>query len=173
MLAQDEARALGLDWIGTEHQLLALLRGGNEIVRDALDGLTVEAVREDVEARSGRGASPDSGQIPFTPAAKEALEQALREALALGHNVIGTEHLLLGLVRVDDVAASILRGRGLAPDAVHATVVAAFSGSTASPWEHAVDNVTGSSDWPAIAQQLVREGWEIVSVQIIRRRRRA
>ena len=111
MLAQDESRALRHDYIGTEHLLLGLLREQTGLAARVLDslGLTLDEVRAQVARIVGRGAEVTSGQIPFTPRAKKVLELALRGALSLGHNYIGTEHILLGLVRENEgVAARIL-----------------------------------------------------------------
>ena len=104
VFAQDEARALGHEWIGTEHLLLGLLREPDRPAARVLRplGLNLETVRAEVLARVGRGAGPGTGQIPFTPPAKHALELALREALALGDDWIGTGHLLLGLVALGE-----------------------------------------------------------------------
>jgi ATP-dependent Clp protease ATP-binding subunit ClpC len=101
VLAQDESRTLKHNYIGTEHLLLGILREENGLGARVLDsfGITVEQVRAQVESSVGRGGATTTGAIPFTPRAKEALEAALREALALGHNYIGTEHILLGLVQ--------------------------------------------------------------------------
>src|ERR1700710_627316 len=111
VLAQDEARALKHNYIGTEHILLGLLREEEGLAARVLDSLdiTVERVRAQVVRIVGSGEEVTSGQIPFTPRAKKVLELALREALSLGHNYIGTEHILLGLVRENEgVAARIL-----------------------------------------------------------------
>jgi ATP-dependent Clp protease ATP-binding subunit ClpC len=111
VLAQDEARALKHNYIGTEHILLGLLREEEGLAARVLDSLdiTVEEVRQQVARIVGQGDEATSGQIPFTPRAKKVLELALREALSLGHNYIGTEHILLGLVRENEgVAARIL-----------------------------------------------------------------
>ncbi|MCW2960467.1 MAG: ATPase domain protein [Thermoleophilia bacterium] len=111
VLAQDEARALKHNYIGTEHILLGLLREEEGLAARVLDSLdiTVEEVRQQVSRIVGQGDEATSGQIPFTPRAKKVLELALREALSLGHNYIGTEHILLGLVRENEgVAARIL-----------------------------------------------------------------
>ncbi|MBA2624296.1 MAG: hypothetical protein H0U89_01615 [Acidimicrobiia bacterium] len=102
VLAQEEARRLGHDWIGTEHVLLGLLREQGTVAAEVLTamGVRLDRVRGEVEGIIGRrsGTSP-SGHIPFTPRAKKVLELSLREALHLGHNHIGTEHVLLGLLR--------------------------------------------------------------------------
>ena len=111
MLAQDEARTLKHNYIGTEHILLGLLREEEGLAARELDSLdiTVEEVRAQVARIVGQGDEVTTGQIPFTPRAKKVLELALREALSLGHNYIGTEHILLGLVRENEgVAARIL-----------------------------------------------------------------
>jgi len=111
VLAQDEARTLKHNYIGTEHILLGLLREEEGLAARVLDALdiTVEEVRAQVARIVGQGDEVTTGQIPFTPRAKKVLELALREALSLGHNYIGTEHILLGLVRENEgVAARIL-----------------------------------------------------------------
>src|SRR4249920_1182704 len=111
VLAQDEARTLKHNYIGTEHILLGLLREEEGLAARVLDTLdiTVEEVRAQVARIVGQGDEVTTGQIPFTPRAKKVLELALREALSLGHNYIGTEHILLGLVRENEgVAARIL-----------------------------------------------------------------
>src|SRR5213076_895376 len=111
VLAQEEARILKHNYIGTEHILLGLLREEEGLAARVLESLdiTVERVRAQVVRIVGSGEEVTSGQIPFTPRAKKVLELALREALSLGHNYIGTEHILLGLVRENEgVAARIL-----------------------------------------------------------------
>jgi ATP-dependent Clp protease ATP-binding subunit ClpC len=111
VLAQDEARTLKHNYIGTEHILLGLLREEEGLAAGVLDSLDipVEEVRAQVARIVGQGDEVTTGQIPFTPRAKKVLELALREALSLGHNYIGTEHILLGLVRENEgVAARIL-----------------------------------------------------------------
>jgi hypothetical protein len=109
--AQEEARRLNHNYIGTEHILLGLLREGEGIAAKALKslGISLDAVRQQVEEIIGQGQQAPSGHIPFTPRAKKVLELALRESLQLGHNYIGTEHILLGLIREGDgVAAQVL-----------------------------------------------------------------
>jgi ATP-dependent Clp protease ATP-binding subunit ClpC len=111
VLAQDEARALKHGYIGTEHLLLGLLREEDGIAAHVLQSfeITAEGVRVQVAEIVGEGDEAVTGQIPFTPLAKKVLELSLREALHLGHNYIGTEHILLGLARENDgVAARIL-----------------------------------------------------------------
>jgi ATP-dependent Clp protease ATP-binding subunit ClpC len=116
VLAQNEARSLDHDSVGTEHILLALVEEGTGVGARALEAMqiTTDTVREKVEEISGRGqVPPRKGHIPFTPAAKKVLEFSLREALQLGHTYIGTEHILLGLVREDEgVAGQVLAGLG-------------------------------------------------------------
>jgi ATP-dependent Clp protease ATP-binding subunit ClpA len=112
VLAQDEARVLKHNYIGTEHLLLGLLREEEGLAARALESMdiTIDEVRNQVRRIVGEGDEPlVSGQIPFTPRAKKVLELSLREAMALGHNYIGTEHILLGVVRENEgVAARIL-----------------------------------------------------------------
>ena len=111
VLAQEEARMLNHNYIGTEHILLGLIHEGEGVAAKALEslGISLEAVRQQVEEIIGQGQQAPSGHIPFTPRAKNVLELALREALQLGHNYIGTEHILLGLIREGDgVAAQVL-----------------------------------------------------------------
>jgi ATP-dependent Clp protease ATP-binding subunit ClpC len=111
VLAQEEARLLNHNYIGTEHILLGLVREGDGVAARALEslGISLEAVRQHVEEIIGRGKQAPSGHIPFTPRAKKVLELSLREAHQLGHNYIGTEHILLGLIREGEgVAAQVL-----------------------------------------------------------------
>ncbi len=111
VLAQEEARNLNHNYIGTEHLLLGLIQEGEGIACRALESynVTIEAVREQIVEIIGRGSTPPSGHIPFTPRAKKVLELSLREALQLGHNYIGTEHILLGVIREGEgVAAKVL-----------------------------------------------------------------
>ena len=113
VLAQDEARGLQHNYIGTEHLLLGLLGGGGVAGR-VLDRfeMPIEEVREEIKAKVGTGTGQVRGRIPFTPRAKKVLELALREALKLSHNYIGTEHILLGVIREGDgVGAQVLRDR--------------------------------------------------------------
>ena len=121
--AQEEAAALQHGAVGTEHLLVGLLCVKDGLAAWTLAGLgiTVDAVR----AELANGKEKASGPMPFTPKAKEAFEQALREALALGHNHIGTEHILLALVRLeDDAAATILRALGVEPEAIRTKLAA-------------------------------------------------
>jgi ATP-dependent Clp protease ATP-binding subunit ClpA len=108
VLAQEEAERLGHGHIGTEHLLLALLREGDGLAAKALKalGLSLDAVRQATEAAAGPGGQARPGHLPFTPRAKKVLELSLRESLALGHDYIGTEHILLGLVREGEGAAA-------------------------------------------------------------------
>ena len=110
VLAQEEARGLNHNYIGTEHLLLGLLEPGGVAAQALIRfGMTATGIRDEVAARVGRGSEAPKGRIPFTPRAKKTLELALREALSLSHNYIGTEHILLGLIgEGDGVAAQIL-----------------------------------------------------------------
>src|SRR5215207_5217293 len=101
MLAQDEARHFNHNYIGTEHLLLGLLREDEGVAAQALTslGLTLDRARQQVESIVGYGAEDENMQAPFTPLAKKSLEMGLRAALQLGHNYVGTEHLILGLLQ--------------------------------------------------------------------------
>ena len=127
VLAQEEARMLNHNQIGTEHLLLALIRESGGVAAQALEslGLTEEAARQQVEEIIGRGQKdPPRGHIPFTPRAKKTLQLSMREAIALGHAYIGTEHILLGLLREDDgVAIRVLNGLGADPNRVRQQVI--------------------------------------------------
>jgi ATP-dependent Clp protease ATP-binding subunit ClpC len=131
VLAQDEARALKHNYIGTEHILLGLLREEEGLAARVLDSLeiTVEEVRAQVARIVGQGDEVTTGQIPFTPRAKKVLELSLREALQLGHNYIGTEHILLGLIREGEgVAAQVLQKLGADLNRVRQAVVQLLEG---------------------------------------------
>src|SRR3984957_3025054 len=136
VLAQEEARTLKHNYIGTEHILLGLLREEEGLAARVLESLdiTVERVRAQVVRIVGSGEEVTSGQIPFTPRAKKVLELALREALSLGHNYIGTEHILLGLVRENEgVAARILRDCGADAERIRNEVIRAIPGAEPDP----------------------------------------
>ena len=129
VLSQEEARLLSHNYIGTEHILLGLLGEPESIAGTVLAsfGFTLEGARAEVEAKIGRGNKEQSGHIPFTPRAKKTLELSLREALSIKHNYIGTEHILLGLIREGEgVAAQIMRERTDLAD-IRAAVLAAVS----------------------------------------------
>ena len=131
VLAQEEARHFNHNYIGTEHLLLGLLREDEGVAARALTSLnvTLDEVREQVESIVGYGEEGTGGQAPFTPRSKKVLELALREALQLGHNYIGTEHILLGLVRESEgVAARVLSNLDVDPDKVRREVVRMLGG---------------------------------------------
>ncbi|MEE1570748.1 MAG: Clp protease N-terminal domain-containing protein, partial [Acidimicrobiales bacterium] len=131
VLAQEEARLLNHNYIGTEHILLGLIHEGEGVAAKALEslGISLEAVRSQVEDLIGQGGSSPSGHIPFTPRAKKVLELSLREALQLGHNYIGTEHILLGLIREGEgVAAQVLVKLGADLSRVRQQVIQLLSG---------------------------------------------
>ena len=124
--AQDEARALGHDYIGTEHLLLGLIHEGGGVGAKALEslGIGAEGLRERVVTIVGTGQHAVAGHIPFTPQAKQVLRLSLSEALRFGHNYIGTEHVLLGLIQEKDgVAAQVLADAGADLGRVRAEVV--------------------------------------------------
>ncbi len=131
VLAQDEARLLNHNYIGTEHILLGLIHEGEGVGAKALEalGITLEGVREQVREIITEGSQAPTGHIPFTPRAKKVLELSLREALQLGHGYIGTEHILLGLLREGDgVAVKVLTRLGAQPSAVRQEVIERLSG---------------------------------------------
>ena len=130
VLAQEEARELNHNYIGTEHILLGLIHEGEGVAAKALKSMDIEleVVRDEVEEMIGQGSSAPSGHIPFTPRAKKVLELSLREALQLGHNYIGTEHILLGLVREGEgVAVQVLAKLGVNISKVRETVIQQLS----------------------------------------------
>ncbi|MCY4134579.1 MAG: ATP-dependent Clp protease ATP-binding subunit [bacterium] len=153
VLAQEEARLLHHNYIGTEHILLGLIHEGEGVAAKSLEslGISLEAVRNQVEEIIGQGGSSPSGHIPFTPRAKKVLELSLREALQLGHNYIGTEHILLGLIREGEgVAAQVLVKLGADLSRVRQQVIQLLSGyggpqGSGSP-EKATTSPGGSGD---------------------------
>ena len=151
VLAQEEARLLNHNYIGTEHILLGLIHEGEGVAAKALEslGISLEAVRGQVEEIIGQGGSSPSGHIPFTPRAKKVLELSLREALQLGHNYIGTEHILLGLIREGEgVAAQVLVKLGADLSRVRQQVIQLLSGysgpSSAGGGKETAGAATGS-----------------------------
>ncbi|QCB95868.1 ATP-dependent Clp protease ATP-binding subunit [Arthrobacter sp. PAMC25564] len=131
VLAQEEARMLNHNYIGTEHILLGLIHEGEGVAAKALEslGISLDGVREQVQEIIGQGQQAPSGHIPFTPRAKKVLELSLREALQLGHNYIGTEHILLGLIREGEgVAAQVLVKLGADLNRVRQQVIQLLSG---------------------------------------------
>ena len=130
-LAQDEARALGHNYLGTEHILPALLRVEDRLAARALGspGLPGDAVRSEIERVVGDGAGGHAGQMPFTPRSKKVLELAVREARALDHDYVGTEHILLGLIRENEgVAAKILSELGADDERVRGALLKMLAG---------------------------------------------
>jgi ATP-dependent Clp protease ATP-binding subunit ClpC len=140
VLSQEEARLLNHNYIGTEHILLGLVHEDEGVAAGALESLNIrlDAVRREVEEIIGQGDSPPSEHIPFTPRAKKVLELSLREAIQLGHNYIGTEHVLLGLLREGEgVACQVLVNLGASLPQVRARVlqlVAESAGERPSGW---------------------------------------
>jgi ATP-dependent Clp protease ATP-binding subunit ClpA len=131
VLAQEEARMLNHNYIGTEHILLGLIHEGEGVAAKALEslGISLEAVRQQVEEIIGQGRQAPSGHIPFTPRVKKVLELSLREAKELGHNYIGTEHILLGLIREGEgVAAQVLVKLGADLSLVRQQVIEVLAG---------------------------------------------
>ncbi len=155
VLAQDEARALKHNYIGTEHLLLGLLREEEGLAARVLWSLdiTVDEVRAQVARIVGQGDEVTAGQIPFTPRAKKVLELSLREAVSLGHNYIGTEHILLGLARENEgVAARILLDFGADAEKIRGAVRRQLGGAA----------VFGVNDAPAVRSDHVERERPIV-----------
>ena len=151
VLAQEEARLLNHNYIGSEHLLLGLMHEGEGVAAKALTslGVSLQAVRSHVEEIIGQGGESPSGHIPFTPRAKKVLELSLRESLQLGHNYIGTEHLLLGLVREGQgVAAQVLIRLGASLDRVRQQVVQILHGGAV---EEPVGSLSFDEGGPAYA----------------------
>ena len=126
VLAQEEARMLNHNYIGTEHILLGLIHEGEGVAAKSLEslGISLEGVRSQVEEIIGQGQQAPSGHIPFTPRAKKVLELSLREAIGLGDNYIGIEHLALAMLRIHDgVVPRLLAGLHVSPDVVRAALL--------------------------------------------------
>jgi ATP-dependent Clp protease ATP-binding subunit ClpC len=148
VLAQEESRILNHNYIGTEHLLLGLIHEGEGGAGTALAvlGISLEAVRQQVKEIVGQGQEALSGHIPFTPRAKKVLELSLRESLQLGHDYIGTEHILLGLLREGDgLAAQILVALGADLAAVREQVLRQLADQPAERLEHRTSGRTGGS----------------------------
>jgi len=161
VLAQEEARLLNHNYIGTEHILLGLIHEGEGAAAKALEslGISLEAVRSQVEEIIGQGGASPSGHIPFTPRAKKVLELSLREALQLGHNYIGTEHILLGLIREGEgVAAQVLVKLGADLSRVRQQVIqllSGYSGPGGQPSGEKAGATTGASSESGASGSLV------------------
>ncbi len=152
VLAQEEARMLSHNYIGTEHILLGLIHEGEGVAAKALESLDIslEAVRAQVEEIIGQGQQAPSGHIPFTPRAKKVLELSLREALQLGHSYIGTEHILLGLIREGEgVAAQVLQKLGADLNRVRQQVIQLLSGFQGKESSAAAATQGGGGDAPS------------------------
>jgi ATP-dependent Clp protease ATP-binding subunit ClpC len=151
VLAQEEARLLNHNFIGTEHILLGLIHEGEGVAAKALEslGISLEGVREKVEETIGPAGSSTTGSPPFTPRAKKVLELSLREALQLGHNYIGTEHMLLGLVREGEgVAAQVLVSLGADLSRVRQQVIQLLSGYQSPGGKGETPTTTGTQTSP-------------------------
>jgi ATP-dependent Clp protease ATP-binding subunit ClpC len=144
VLAQEEARMLSHNYIGTEHILLGLIHEREGVAATTLESMNIslEAVRREIEEIIGQGQATPTGHIPFTPRAKKVLELSLRESLQLGANYIGTEHILLGLIREGEgVAAQVLQKLGADLHGVRQTVIRFLSG------------------YPATSEEIPMTGW--------------
>ena len=148
VLAQEEARMLSHNYIGTEHILLGLIHEGDGVAAKALEqlGISLDAVRAQVQDMIGTGSQQTKGHIPFTPRAKKVLELSLREALQLGHSYIGTEHILLGLIREGEgVAAQVLQKLGADLNRVRQQVIQLLSGFQGKESAQSAAAATGAS----------------------------
>jgi ATP-dependent Clp protease ATP-binding subunit ClpC len=165
VLAQEEARLLTHNYIGTEHILLGLIAEGEGVAAKAMEAMEIslEAVRQQVEEIVGRGKDPQSGHIPFTPRAKKVLELSLREALQLGHDYIGTEHILLGLIREGDgVAADVLVRLGADLDRTRQQVIEVLGQGPLGPGSRsATARLAGAS--AMLQERVTREAAAIMS----------
>ena len=168
-LAQDEARALNHNYIGTEHILLGLIGEGEGVAAQALQalGISLDAVRQQVERIIGQGQEAPSEHIPFTPRAKKVLELSLREAKQLGHNYIGTEHILLGMLREGDgVAAQVLVKLGADQNRVRQQVIQLLHGSQ-QPQTMPAGARFGQSRWKMRGRQAeIRDHVEAIGDQL-------
>lgn len=161
VLAQQEARNLNHSYIGTEHILLGLIQEGEGVAAKALEsmGISLDAVREEVEEIIGVGTQPPQGHIPFTPRAKKVLELSLREGLQMGHKYIGTEFLLLGLIREGDgVAAQVLVKLGADLPRVRQQVIQLLSGYEGGQGSPENESASASNDGPVGAGTGSRSG---------------
>jgi ATP-dependent Clp protease ATP-binding subunit ClpC len=173
VLAQDEARALRHNYIGTEHLLLGLLREEEGIGAQVLRGFGIEAdaVRGLIRTRVGEGDEMVGGQIPFTPHAKQTLELSLREALSLGHQFIGTEHLLLGFVRRGEgIGIDILEQLGASPTVVREEVIRMLSGPGRREQGGAVQAILAQQPLPRVRllppTAMLVTGWLLFGVAL-------
>jgi ATP-dependent Clp protease ATP-binding subunit ClpC len=161
VLAQEEARRLNHNYIGTEHLLLAMIAEGEGVAAQVLGSLDVSlsGMRTRVEEIIGRGGDSPEGHVPFTPRAKKVLELSLREAITLGHNYIGTEHLLLGLIREGEgVAAQVLVQQGAELQEIRRRVVTLVAGGTVPPEEP--QGAAGTAPG-AVIESLARENRQL------------
>jgi ATP-dependent Clp protease ATP-binding subunit ClpA len=170
-LAHDEAMRLDHSYIGTEHLLLGLIREGEGVAAQALEalGISLDDVRQQVEQIIGQGQQAPSGQIPYTPRAKKVLELALREAKQLGHHYIGTEHLLLGLIREGHgVAAQVLTELGADLNRVRQQVIQLLHGYHGQrPVTVPAGTRLGQSRWKMRGRQAeIREHVEAIGSQL-------
>jgi ATP-dependent Clp protease ATP-binding subunit ClpA len=167
-LAQDESRMLNHNYIGTEHLLLGLIHGGEGVAAKALEslGISLAAVRLQVETIIGQGQQAPTGHIPFTPRAKKVLELAVQESHALGHDYIGTEHILLGLIREGDgVAAQVLVRLGADLSRVRQQVIQLLSDDALARVDSLDRRLTAIERWVGMRSDLDDLDQEIAQVR--------
>jgi ATP-dependent Clp protease ATP-binding subunit ClpC len=158
--AQDEARMLNHNYIGTEHILLGLIHEGEGLAARALKalGVSLDETRQEIEDIAGRGTKEHEGPIPFTPRAKKVLELSLREALQLDHSYIGTEHILLGLMREGDgVAAQVLVRSGVDLNTARQEVIRLLRGYTAARADDLRDRLASFADRLAVIEDRLKD----------------
>ena len=160
VLAADEARMLNHSYIGTEHLLLGLIHEEEGVAARALKalGVSLDGTRREVEKTIGRGAREPKGHIPFTPRAKKVLELSLREALQLGHSYIGTEHILLGLIREGDgVAAQILVRDGVDLNRARQEIIRLLHGYVGARADDLRDRLASFADRLAVIERRLKD----------------
>ncbi len=168
VVAQEESRKLGHNYIGTEHILLGILGSGKSVAVSALEslGISQEAARQQVEEITGRSTHQVAGHIPFTPRAKKVLELSLREAIQLGHNYIGTEHILLGLIREGEgVAARVLTQLGADLNRVRQQVVQLLRGYQGEAGLE-VSGPSRRAEFPAGGLDVIRDRLDAIGGQL-------
>jgi exonuclease VII small subunit len=170
-LAQEEARILFHNYIGTEHILLGLIREGEGVAARALEslGISLEAVRQQVEEIIGQGEQEPSGHIPFTPRTKKVLQLSLREARHLGHNYIGTEHILLGLIREGEgVAAQVLVRLGADLNRARQQVIQllhGYQGEDPDVWDDAPGGPRSGRDAADVLSGVAELEWRLSAIE--------
>ena len=165
VLAQEEARMLNHNHIGTEHLLLGLAHEGEAVAAIALaeHGVSVERARKVVEEVVGIGQQAPKGHVPFTPFAKTVMERSLREALQLNHNYIGTEHILLGLLAIEDgnIAIQVLKNMGVSAELLRNSVKKLLFGAQRAAAADAEQVDQGTVE---ATEMIIKRSWKVISI---------